>query len=168
MANDNVSTKNIWPYYHQNNVQAAVAKSKEKDSTLGKDDFLKILVTQLKHQDPLQPLQDRDFIAQMAQFSSVEQLANMAKELTLMRQNLGTASSMINKTVEWIKWSENGQSEVLTGTVESVVQKEGKLYAKVGDETILLDDVISISMGGEPDESNETNEPDKPGEPIDE
>lgn len=48
---------------------------------LGKDDFLKILMTQLQNQDPMNPMQDKDFIAQMATFSSLEQMTNMNKTM---------------------------------------------------------------------------------------
>jgi flagellar basal-body rod modification protein FlgD len=47
--------------------------------TLGKDDFLQLLVTKLQHQDPLKPMDDEDFIAQLAQFSSLEQMNNIAR-----------------------------------------------------------------------------------------
>jgi flagellar basal-body rod modification protein FlgD len=46
--------------------------------TLGRDDFLQLLVTKLEHQDPLKPMEDEDFIAQLAQFSSLEQMSNIA------------------------------------------------------------------------------------------
>lgn len=54
---------------------------------MGRDAFLKLLVTQLQHQDPTQPQADGEFIAQLAQFSSLEQLTSM--QLTL--QKIGTA-----------------------------------------------------------------------------
>jgi len=46
--------------------------------SLGKDDFLNLLVTKLQHQDPMNPMDDEDFIAQLAQFSSLEQMASIA------------------------------------------------------------------------------------------
>ncbi|WP_169083077.1 flagellar hook capping FlgD N-terminal domain-containing protein [Paenibacillus sp. PL91] len=152
---ESISTRVVWPNYSQANVQAAASK---KDSdTLGKDQFLSILVTQLRNQDPMQPLQDKDFIAQMAQFTSVEQLMNMATELTLMRQSIGSASTMIGKTIEWNEYDEAGEVTSASGVVSSIISKEGILYARVGGAEIALDYVTSISEANgdstQPDES---------------
>jgi len=69
---------------------------------LDKDDFLKILITQLTHQDPTQPLEDKDFVAQMAQFSALEQITNMNSEMSKVFQMLarGQAVAMLGSTVE--------------------------------------------------------------------
>ncbi|MBO7747892.1 flagellar hook capping protein [Paenibacillus sp. MWE-103] len=139
---DRVSTTNVWPYYRSSNVQKAA--NKPADESLGKDDFLKILVTQLQNQDPMQPLQDKDFIAQMAQFTSVEQLVNMADQLSALRQNLGMASSMIGKNVEWYDYSDTGEMIPKNGIVDSIVIKDHAQYARVGDADISLDDIVSI------------------------
>ncbi len=56
--------------------------SKKPNAAMDKNDFLKILITQLSHQDPTQPLGDKEFIAQMAQFSSLEQITNMSEGLS--------------------------------------------------------------------------------------
>ena len=54
----------------------------KKDQTLDKDAFLKLLVTQLNNQDPLKPMEDREFIGQMAQFSTLEQIQNLNKTMS--------------------------------------------------------------------------------------
>ena len=56
-------------------------KGAKANAALDKNDFLKILITQLSHQDPTQPMDDKAFIAQMAQFSSLEQMTNMSEGL---------------------------------------------------------------------------------------
>ena len=69
---------------------------------LGKDDFLKLLVSQLQHQDPMNPVDDKDFMGQMAQFTSVEQLTNMATSIDRMSIASQSTQSiaLIGKTVE--------------------------------------------------------------------
>ena len=69
---------------------------------MNKDDFLKILITQLTTQDPSAPMQDKDFIAQMAQFSSLEQMTNMANSFGKVSSVISAsqAVSTIGKTVE--------------------------------------------------------------------
>ena len=72
--------------------------------TMGKDDFMKLLLAQLKNQDPLNPMSDTDFAAQLAQFSSLEQLTNLNTELQTQGVNqltLGYAQSanMVGKEV---------------------------------------------------------------------
>jgi len=56
--------------------------SRKPNAGLDRNDFLKILITQLSHQDPTQPIEDKEFIAQMAQFSSLEQITNMNEGLS--------------------------------------------------------------------------------------
>jgi len=82
------------------------APSLQKD--LGKSDFLNLLVTQLQNQNPLEPMQDQEFIAQLAQFSQLEQLENMSRSLDtnsevdyIMSQTIANtmAVTLIGKTV---------------------------------------------------------------------
>ncbi len=76
---------------------------------LGKDDFLQLLVTKMQNQDPLEPMQDEDFIAQLAQFSSLEQMTNIANgiaesnkwdQLQMQSINNVMAAGLIGKQVE--------------------------------------------------------------------
>ncbi|WP_270171854.1 flagellar hook capping FlgD N-terminal domain-containing protein [Paenibacillus sp. SYP-B4298] len=157
-----ISTNNVWPNYNANNVQTAAKKDGEK--TLGKDEFLKILVTQLRYQDPMSPLQDREFIAQMAQFSSVEQLMNMSGELALLRQSLGSASSMIGKTIEWYEKDSAGKETLVSGVVDSITIKDGKQYATSGSMKVNVDDIVSIKMTAEQPQS-EQPQPEQPQTP---
>lgn len=80
---------------------AALASATSKAGQLGKNDFLKLLVTQLRFQDPMQPMEDKEFISQMAQFNSLEEMQNLNKNLAAQNEfaQLTQASSLIGKTV---------------------------------------------------------------------
>ena len=82
----------------------AASAATDASSVLGKDDFLQLLVVQLQNQDPLNPLDDKEFIAQLAQFSSLEQMSNVASGIetlteTVARQDSLSAVSYIGKDI---------------------------------------------------------------------
>lgn len=93
---------------------------------LEKEAFLKLLVTQLKHQDPTKPLEDREFIAQMANFSSLEQMRNLNAEIrTLVRSaSSSEANSFIGKEVDSF---DSATSRKVSGIVSSVKYKDDQV-----------------------------------------
>ena len=107
-------------------------KNASQNQNLGKDEFLKILLTQLAHQDPTAPMEDKEFIAQMAQFSSLEQMTNMAADFSRMARMLRNteASGILGKAVEIEQ-----EGEMVQGVVQAITREEmpqilvnGKLY----------------------------------------
>src|SRR3954468_19881943 len=85
-----------------NGVELSNVATKDK-TTMGKDDFLKLLVGQLQHQDPMQPADDTAFIGQMAQFSQLEQESNTAKSTGDIAAQLGRSGALglIGRTVSY-------------------------------------------------------------------
>jgi flagellar basal-body rod modification protein FlgD len=96
---------------------------------LDRDDFLKLLVTQLQHQDPTAPVEDKEFIAQMAQFSSLEQITNMSAGFQKLSDLLASseASQVLGKTVE-LRDGEN----LVRGVVDKVVRGSNPLVGVNG------------------------------------
>lgn len=127
MADTKVAnTQKATDYYLPQNNGKLTGKSE-----LGKNDFLKILVTQLQNQDPTKPMEDKDFIAQMAQFSSLEQMTNIATEMSKLtavtqQSQLVQFNSFIGKTITWHDTTKNLDSnnkpivETGTGKIASV------------------------------------------------
>ncbi|MCL2209967.1 MAG: flagellar hook assembly protein FlgD [Treponema sp.] len=76
--------------------------TRQPQQNLGRDDFLKILITQLSYQDPSSPMEDKQFIAQMAQFSTLEQMTAMASDFSKLTSMLmgNEASAALGKSVE--------------------------------------------------------------------
>jgi len=91
--------------------------SPEAQEMLGRDDFLKILLTQLQNQDPTQPMEDKEFISQMAQFSALEQMTNVASGFEQMNALLSStqALSVLGRTVEV-----TAGDQVVVGTVSAI------------------------------------------------
>lgn len=85
-----------------NGVGASTLTQATASQTLGKEDFLNLLMTQLRHQDPLNVQEDREFIAQLAQFSTLEQTTNLgvAMENLAGFQQMTQAANLIDREVE--------------------------------------------------------------------
>jgi flagellar basal-body rod modification protein FlgD len=107
-----------------NDFNAGVNPTRQPQQSLGKDDFLKILITQLSYQDPTSPMEDKQFIAQMAQFSTLEQMTSMAGDFSRLTSMLmgNEASAALGKSVEIIEGDRAVQGIVQAVTRGAVPQ----------------------------------------------
>ncbi|WP_425060862.1 hypothetical protein SCACP_16160 [Sporomusa carbonis] len=111
--------------------------TRTKNDNLGKDDFLKLLVTQLRYQDPMKPMEDKEFIAQMAQFSTLEQMQNMNSTMEMTQ-----ASGLIGLKVTWR--SDSGQEK--SGVVSAVRLVNGQPKLVIGDTSIEMSQVSAVEI----------------------
>lgn len=121
-------------------------KSTNAASYMGKDAFLQLLITELQNQDPTDPMKDREFISQMASFSSLEQMQNMNTGFTGLQSTITNtlmpnmlmqqASSLIGQKVSYPGTDKDGKAITLTGIVEKVVVSEGKPYCVINGKNI--------------------------------
>jgi len=97
---------------------------KTDNGSLGKDQFLKLFVAQLQHQDPMNPMNDSEFMAQMASFSTLEQVSNLAAANERMAASMtsNSAVGLIGRTVTYVDENE----EIHTGKVDKVTTAGGK------------------------------------------
>ncbi|WP_138414827.1 flagellar hook assembly protein FlgD [Aquibacillus sediminis] len=141
------------------------------NSELGKDEFLKILMTQLQNQDPSNPMEDKEFIAQMANFSTLEQMTNMSSSMDKLVENQSMSpilqySHLIGKEVSYYRVDkETGDvkepKEMITSVVKSVSQNEGQAVLELGNDTkIQSNDIVKVNEAPkqEPMENEENNE----------
>lgn len=124
---------------------------------LGKEDFLKLLVAQLTHQDPTSPMQDTEFISQLATYSSLEQQMTMNTNLEKLinATNSSTATSavtLINKIVGYI----DDNNELQTGKVSFIDITDGEVYLVLHDNSYIP--FSSISYVGEEGSGGTTTE----------
>jgi flagellar basal-body rod modification protein FlgD len=118
-------------------------EGKKYGEQLGKDSFLKLLITQLSQQDPTQPMEDKQFIAQMAQFSSLEQMNNISQQMTAMNQraSLSEAYAMLGKKIQSFN-AETGR--VTEGTVSSIRRDGDSIFLMVGNTAVSPNDVSAV------------------------
>ena len=118
-AQDKFKVDNVVNGYNKK-LDAELRQGRIASKELGKDDFLKLLMAQMTNQDPTSPMENTEFIAQMAQFSSLEQMTNMSQNFDRMASmiNSSEAQSMLGRTVQ----IDLGAEQSTTGVVEAATQ----------------------------------------------
>ena len=138
--------------------EASKTTETKKNDDLGKEAFLQLLVTQLQNQDPLDPQDNSSYIAELAQFSSLEQMTNVAKNLEDLGKVVGNIdtsvligqlSSMIGMNVDWVETINEADAEgnpishneARTGVVTGVTIIEGNpnIVAEIDGEKYFVD-----------------------------
>lgn len=165
-----MNTNQIWspvPWSASSSEVQTNKVTNQDQGILGKDDFLKILITELKYQDPLNPMDSKESIAQMASFSALEQMQNLNKgfenvsnaitDQLIPSIMLQQASNMIGKEVAYInpELDEDTPEDeiVLVGQVGSVAMIEGRPVYIIGKHKVELADIVE--MGQAPDANKE-------------
>ena len=105
--------------------------------TLGQQDFLNLLVTQLQNQDPMNPMSDTDFVAQMAQFSTLSTMNTMQGNMAEQQAN-----SLIGLTVG----VKDSQGNLVTGTVTGVDVVDGSPELAVNGDLYTLSQLVTVTM----------------------
>lgn len=129
------STSNVYWFKEKDNISDSSTK---EDTPIDKDAFLKLLVTQLKYQDPLQPMEDTEFIAQLAQFSSLEQIQNLNASI----KNLGLE---ILDSMNSLKLGLAVINENLISIADEILDKLNNLDSISDDMKSYLEDIREIS-----------------------
>lgn len=115
--------------------------SSEASKTIDKNGFLKILAAQLQSQDPTNPTSNTEFIAQLTQFNSLEQLQSMSDSLAAMA--LMQSAALIGKNAV----AQSGGVNI-EGRVESIIIKNSIPYAEIGGNSIPVSSITRIHEGG--------------------
>lgn len=118
----------------------------QRSGAMGKDDFLKLMTTQLRRQDPMKPVDDTAFLAQMAQFTSLEQLTNLGTTAAqqLLAEGVSQALALSGRTVTYT--GDDGQ--VRSGVVDAVVFDGGVPTLTVGGVRGISPGVVQSVSGG--------------------
>ena len=122
--------------------KAGVTSSKDalnKQNDLDKDAFLKLLVTQMQYQDPLNPSDSTEYMSQLAQFSSLEQMQNLNSAFANTN-----ATSLVGKYVILNPKDASGNEMTVAGLVECVTVKEGKAYLSVDGQYYSYEDFDTV------------------------
>ncbi|QTL98756.1 hypothetical protein GM661_12665 [Iocasia frigidifontis] len=140
MSNYDVSS--VFSSTSSSSTSTSETDSSDNSNTLGQEAFLELLVTELQYQDPLNPMEGTEYVTQLAQFSTVEQLTTMNDNMSsfLQYQGLYDGGSLIGKTVE----INDGE---LSGEVSKISIEDGKTYVYIDGEQYSVDDITMVYEG---------------------
>ena len=122
---------------------AAQASNNDAYSSLNLDTFMKLLVTEMQNQDPLEPMNNQEIVQQVSQIRSIEASQQLTTTLqaVLLGQNVATASSLLGRMIAGL--DDNGQQ--VSGRVDGVTIADGQAKLYVGNRTVSLNNVVAIA-----------------------
>ncbi len=109
------------------------------NDTLGKEDFLLLLVTQMQYQDPLDPADNTEYVAQLAQFSELEQMQNLNSTM-----GNSTAYNLVGRQVLVRETTELGETKEKQGYVDYVTIRNGEAYVSIDGAEFAYSDVVQV------------------------
>lgn len=121
---------------------AQTSKTSNASANMGPDQFMQLMITQMTHQDPMEPLKDSEFIGQLAQFSTLESIKKLNSSFAdmLFMQQLTQGADLIGKNIVYAQAGHGEQR----GVVDAVKVEDGKLQLTVGDKSVALADVRGV------------------------
>lgn len=133
----------------------AANETRKKSQVLDKDAFLKLMMVQLQNQNPLNPTDNTEYMNQMAQFSSVEQLSNIAKS----QESNNQMSALISKQIEELntmlkKSTSSTTSDEVVKTQKEIIEQNSKVLA----ELVKMNALLSSYVGSNSNTNKVTNE----------
>lgn len=129
------SISGVGSSYGAQSSSSAQPSQEKLSNELGKMDFLQILVTQLRYQDPLNPMDDKEFVAQLAQFSTLEQMTEQTKW-----SQMSYALNLVGQKVLF----QGPEGDLMAGIVSAMHMADGQPMLTVGQSDLRLEQIIEV------------------------
>ncbi|MCA1599162.1 MAG: hypothetical protein LC769_09125, partial [Chloroflexi bacterium] len=135
------------PFGSATGAAAGTAAPTDASSIAGTDTFLKLLVAQMRNQDPTSPMDSQSFVTELAQFNTVEQMLGMKEAVTaqIAAQQSAEGVAMLGKTVMYATQGADGNVTTSQGVVSAVGLQGGAVQLQVGLNSVPLSKVTSVS-----------------------
>lgn len=126
-----------------NSAAASTSLTSVANKTLDKTAFLKLLVAQLQNQDPMSPMEDKEFVAQLAQFSSLEQMQQLNSGFSTFGKS-SSATQAFGMVDKWVDYADPGSGTILTGRVDGVSFEDGQAKLSIGSSSVDLSNITKV------------------------
>jgi flagellar basal-body rod modification protein FlgD len=122
--------------------------SKNRYEDLGMEEFLQMMIVELQHQDPMNPMSNQEMMAQIGQIREIESNTRLTETLDSLQlgQSMATASNMIGKTITGLP---DGESNYVTGVVDSATVIDGKVKLLINGQKVVSLDNVGVILGEE-------------------
>ena len=123
-----------------NSVSDSTQKTSDSTGSLDKEAFLQLLVAQMQYQDPLEPMDNTEYVSQLATFSELEAMNNLNDSMSFQRASQLVGSNVLVRTTS----KTTGETYLTQGTVDYVVYENGKAYLAINESLYSIDDLDTV------------------------